>query len=552
MVPGRNRRLWRDETGAVAATYALALVGLVAVAGVGFDYARFAAMNSELHNAADQAALAAASQLDGSSNAIANATNAASNLVKNQTLLSNDGNASGTNVTIASLVFYSAADANGGTTVTTTPSAARFVKVTVASRQAYYALTPIVAAFSSGNTNAEATAGLGSAVCKVPPVMICNPNEGGDPTFTVANYIGKGLKLVSVGQGGGGWTAGNFGYLDSHGGSNGVPGLRQALGWNTQPGDCQPGSGVDTKPGASVTVTDSLNTRLDITSSNACPSGGTCSPSANSVKDLIKKDGTNGNACVIGPQGWGEASNPYLPSSATTPCGTGVPCTTSTTAPNYPYPDAMGYPRDMCHAVGATDTCGTGGTASPIGSGVWDVDAYFYVNYNHATHAQWTSAVAGGTNPITVSGSTAPFGVTRFKVYQWEMANAGSVAINGVTVLAARNVSGNGANILKARGAPYCITPGITPGPNTPDRRRFPVAVANCSTAANGGTGQVNGNSTNVVVQKWIDVFLVEPSANRARTNAGDVYVEVVRETTSGGDGTAGQVIRRDKPYLIK
>jgi hypothetical protein len=141
--------------------------------------------------------------------------------------------------------------------------------------------------------------------------------------------------------------------------------------------------------------------------------------------------------------------------------------------------------------------------------------------------------------------------VTRFKVYQWEMANAGSIAINGVTVLAPRAIGGGG-NPPRSRGAPYCLAPGITPGGSVPDRRRISVAVANCSTAANGGTGPVNGNSTNVVVQKWIDVFLVEPSYNRARTNAGDVYVEVIKETTASGDGTAGQVIRRDKPYLIK
>jgi hypothetical protein len=39
----------------------------------------------------------------------------------------------------------------------------------------------------------------------------------------------------------------------------------------------------------------------------------------------------------------------------------------------------------------------------------------------------------------------------------------------------------------------------------------------------------------------------------RRGTNAGDIYVEVIGETTSGGAGaTAGQVVRRDKPYLIQ
>jgi hypothetical protein len=63
----------------------------------------------------------------------------------------------------------------------------------------------------------------------------------------------------------------------------------------------------------------------------------------------------------------------------------------------------------------------------------------------------------------------------------------------------------------------------------------------------------VNGNSTNVPVTKWVDVFLVEPSYNRARTSAGDVYVEIQGETTvAGGGSAAAQTIRRDVPYLVR
>jgi hypothetical protein len=53
-------------------------------------------------------------------------------------------------------------------------------------------------------------------------------------------------------------------------------------------------------------------------------------------------------------------------------------------------------------------------------------------------------------------------------------------------------------------------------------------------------------------VEKWIELFLVEPSLSRTRTNAGDVYVEVIDETQVGAGATAGQVIRRDVPYLVK
>ncbi|MDZ4272481.1 MAG: pilus assembly protein TadG-related protein, partial [Erythrobacter sp.] len=54
---------------AIAPLYALALFGLIMIAGVGWDYSRMATMHSELQNAADQAALAAATQLTGVSGA---------------------------------------------------------------------------------------------------------------------------------------------------------------------------------------------------------------------------------------------------------------------------------------------------------------------------------------------------------------------------------------------------------------------------------------------------------------------------------------------------
>ena len=74
----------------------------------------------------------------------------------------------------------------------------------------------------------------------------------------------------------------------------------------------------------------------------------------------------------------------------------------------------------------------------------------------------------------------------------------------------------------------------------------------------------VKGSENNLPVLKWIDVFLVEPSIDRNKCSSGsgcndkysekkDLYVEMIGETTSGGAGqTAGQVVRRDLPYLIK
>ena len=72
------------------------------------------------------------------------------------------------------------------------------------------------------------------------------------------------------------------------------------------------------------------------------------------------------------------------------------------------------------------------------------------------------------------------------------------------------------------------------------------MAVVNCL------QNSVNGSSTGIPVLKFVDLFLVEPSVSRARTGQGDVYVEIIGETPAGGAQTAGQVVRRDKPYLIR
>ena len=139
----------RDDSGAVAVTYALALTGLIVVAGVGFDFGRLAAMDSELQNGADQAALAGATQLDGRSGACARAAAAAVNLVSNPARTASDDQT----VSVAS---EPACDASGKirffqsdkSTPATSDSNARFVEVTVDSRSADYAFTAIAGVLS--------------------------------------------------------------------------------------------------------------------------------------------------------------------------------------------------------------------------------------------------------------------------------------------------------------------------------------------------------------------------------------------------------------------
>ena len=285
-------------------------------------------------------------------------------------------------------------------------------------------------------------------------------------------------------------------------------------------------------------MTDALNTRFDVYNGNSsCPSPGSCPASINSVKDVIRPanaDNTKKGCLMDSKDGWQEVvSGRYEPSSPNTPLAT-------TTTPS-----AMGHPRDMCHAVSVNGSC----TAGRVGDGLWDRDAYFRVNYRRAGVTPYWK---GGTGAGTWQENTGlPANATRYQVYNWEIARRDQV-IDGVTVLAKTPSSANG-NALAAYGKPQCSAsqgygPGYVPGGTIPDRRRISAAVINCTAQS------VNGNSTNVQVEKWIELFLVEPSLNRlsGRTNAGDVYFELIGETTAGAGATAGQVVRRDLPYLVK
>src|SRR4051812_19541090 len=170
------RSLWRNSEGSVAPTVALSLVALIAAGGVAFDYAQLAEMDTELQQAADQAALAAATQLDGKPNAIVRAEAAAQSMITNVTKFADDGGGSaGGGMTFTFYDSYNQATDTYGTVVTA-DATAKVVRVSIGTRTAKYALTPIVGAIS-GSSTASAVASVGNAICKTPPVMMCNPDE---------------------------------------------------------------------------------------------------------------------------------------------------------------------------------------------------------------------------------------------------------------------------------------------------------------------------------------------------------------------------------------
>lgn len=527
----RRSRTWTDESGAVAALYALALPALVGIAGLGFDYARLASMDTELQNAADQAALAAATQLDRQEDAISRGRLAATGLLTaNKTLFANDGK--GLAVSDLTVRFYatkSNAEVCGNTgLLTDQDSQAAFVCVTANPRTARYALTPIVGALS-GVLGAQAVAGLGSAVCRVPSLMICNPSEPAgntDPNFDFDANAYTGVGLLALDK----WAPGDFGFLDNGKGANGI---EQALAWTSPTGDCQALEGVDTidvdtEAGRKASAIDAVNTRFDIYDN--CPDGGACPASLNSIKDLTHAPALDdGKACTYGENGetngWSQPAARYLP-------------TTNSPVSSMTVIHSMGHPRDICHSTDPRACTG------PIGDGFWDRDAYFRTHYPAWTDVNGINQWQLNTG-LAVSSGTRPRFPTRYQVYLWEIANAG-YDVKGETVLAERPVGGR-----RAAGTPICSpVKGYGEGsrpPEAADRRRVTVAVINCKAE------KVNGAEHDVPVRRWIDVFLVQPSAKRDRTTKFEIYAEIIGETPGGSGGESpGSIVRRDVPYLVR
>jgi Flp pilus assembly protein TadG len=503
-------RLAKETSAAVAPTVALSLIGLVAAGGLAFDYARMAAMDTELQNAADQAALAAARQLDQKDGACGRAALAASALVSNDTLFANEYSAY-PGVTI-NVVNEGACDAAGTirfyqdkakTTAADNFANARFVQVQVATRRANYAFTAIISALFQDLT-AYAFAGVGSAICKVPPLMMCNPSEtGGNTSFNVADFVGKGI-LAKEG-GGGAWAPGNFGFLDVGSGAS-ADSLRDVFGLVNTTHECVTVNGVATAPGNMAAVSAAINTRFDIYASGWAQGCGTenCPPAFNTVKDLVRPNaGASAASCDLSNSGWREvaADEQYLPDPVTR------------TDANV---TAMGHPRDICHAISNDGDCAGG----VVGDGNWDRDTYFRVNHGFATTTAWQAAV----------GLASP---TRYQTYEWEISsgNLGMRAVGG----------------LASYKAPVCATAGGVGPPDKADRRKASLAVINCKAE------KVKGRLIGVEVEDWIDIFLVEPSIDRSsgRTKKDQIYIEVIGATTTAGNNQP-QLVRRDVPYLIE
>ena len=546
-------QLLRSEGAAVAPTVALSLFALIATGGIAFDYARLAAMDTELQQAADQAALAAATQLDRAEGAQARAAAAVQNptsnrLAANITRFSNDDSDSGSAVEISSITFCSefddtVADTTTACTETDEDSDSAFVIVTTELRTANYAFTPIVAAFS-GTVSATAVAGVQSSICNVAPLLVCAPSDD----FPSDADIGKGIILKTAG--GNAWAPGNYGFLDF---GNGNPAVLNALLGNGLNG-CQNEDDNETEPG-NKNATDAINTRMDVyagsnknDAGNCVPSTGVACPAQDTRKDMTLTMTY-------------EITQPKTNTTVPTPGNCGLAATGGGNPnPKVTYTTGWGqngaakeFGRDTCHYTG---TCPTTGGAQNFGDGTWDRDGYIAANHPGSTATTIASAVGGGATAATL---------TRYQVYQWEIANMASGTLDpkqiGATVPDPSNpkITGNNATYKFTKQCAFNQPRFATAASSAvKDRRVLPIVAANCDNLKGKGSA-----FEDYVILRVFDIFLTEPSLQRTAAQTGiagattgtddkEIYGEVLGPAEPVG-GTGGfQYYTRNRPYLVR
>ena len=259
-------RFAQAKRGAVTIYVALAAATTLGVIGLAIDATRAMIVHSEAQAAADALALAAASQLDGTPTAITRANTAIANLVSNQQRLAATGAGP---VTVGSVRYLRGLPSSDdlpitATFVTTDPLLARFVEVTTTPLQHDNTFLLAVGATPTINIARVAVAGCNQAICRAPPMMICNPAEQGGnagAAFDISVWRGRQVRLFHQGGANAAWAPGNFGYLEVT--ASGANALRDALA-STAGGNICYGREVTTEPGAKNGARNALNVRFGI------------------------------------------------------------------------------------------------------------------------------------------------------------------------------------------------------------------------------------------------------------------------------------------------
>lgn len=329
------------------------------IVGLAIDATRAMIVQSEAQAAADAAALAAASQLDGTATSITRANNALATLVSNNQRMAAAGAGA---VAIASTRFLTDLPANDDDPIdasfeTTDPLRARFVEVTTAPLQHANTFLRAVGVLPNINITTTAVAGARDSVCGATPMMMCSPT---DDVFDATVWRGRQVRLDYQANS---WGPGNFGFLSS--GGNGANALAGALASVNGANVCY-GPMVTTEPGQNNGARQALNTRFDM---------------------------------YENPMFGGSSNNALYPPDVNVRKGiryTNASCNNSTT-------NVSGrLPRDFNLIAN---------NGEHFGNGRWDCLSYWNANF----------AASGVTRPAACTADTSTF--SRYDMYSFELTN---------------------------------------------------------------------------------------------------------------------------------
>ncbi len=367
----------RRQQGAYLVMMSVLIVVLIGVAALAIDVGRLLLMRTDMQNAADAAALAAAAELDADNNAQARAMAAARDLLEHDARFARVTELLGsTGLPDSAFEFFCVigsetdvepgvtgfTDYCSGTEVETNKYAAtgdadtHYVRVTldpelVGDGDRYTSnliFLPVLRVFGidvadTATSKANALAGRNFFTCNYPPMAMCDPWESEGSHFRDEMEVGAHLEMRQ--QGSNQWSNGNFGFLQP---PNAGPGANDVSAFIANEGNlgCNPAT-FTTQTGSMTAKTRAAwNTRFGI---------------------------------YDGP-------NPYQNYDADYP----------------PAPNVVGYPLDN-----TTDS-----VDSRVGTGDWDFEAYWATNHGTPAPNGWSNA------------SPPP----RHEVYQYEIANTIPVA----------------------------------------------------------------------------------------------------------------------------
>jgi hypothetical protein len=397
----------RNDRGTVTVYLALGTVVFLPLMGIAIDATNYYKLHTELDQAAEAAALAAAMEMDFTDDGLAAATTAAREAVTNFEMSANDNEDS--EIFIETVQFLRALPPAGNYNyfdyVTTDSGEARYVRVITETRQRWSTPYATFLAMWRGEdtsgaikaTAADAVAAKVTVACKAQPIMMCNPAEVTADCGN-ANVADEGeyqlysdflrdnpewrrrqFRVKWIGP----QTAiepGVFGLLKPISGTFGFNGqnpIAHELAY-VDPSSCVQieNAELEAQTGQMQAVTNGLNTRFDIfrASFGSYKDDPNYAPALNRTKShLPASQGGGGSACA--PQ-----EVIYEP----------------------PEPiESMKLPQDSCFQDDPSAQCDALGQPDPndpqgnyagrYGNGVWDVITYF--NVNHPIDD-------GGENPI--------------------------------------------------------------------------------------------------------------------------------------------------------